>query len=120
MKYQDIKNALMLIESPVEKLEMVMDLGKSLEPVPNGATCNEILGCASFVQICEQDGRFYGVADSAMVRGIVAIILSLVDGKTVDEIKKLDLLGEFNSLNLNFGASRLNGIQSMISFFKNL
>lgn len=120
MKYQDIKNALMMIESPVEKLEMVMDLGKSLEPVPNGAICNEILGCASFVQICEQDGHFYGVADSAMVRGIVAIILSLVDGKTVDEIKKLDLLGEFNSLNLNFGASRLNGIQSMISFFKNL
>lgn len=120
MKYQDIKNALMMIENPVEKLEMVMDLGKSLETVPSNAKCNEILGCASFVQICEQDGRFYGVADSAMVRGIVAIILSMVDGKTVDEIKKIDLLGEFNSLNLNFGAARLNGIQSMISFFRNL
>lgn len=120
MKYQDIKNALMMIENPVEKLEMVMDLGKSLKTVPSNAKCNEILGCASFVQICEQDGRFYGVADSAMVRGIVAIILSMVDGKTVDEIKKIDLLGEFNSLNLNFGAARLNGIQSMISFFRNL
>lgn len=120
MKYQDIKNALMMIENPVEKLEMVMDLGKSLETVPSNAKCNEILGCASFVQICEQGGRFYGVADSAMVRGIVAIILSMVDGKTVDEIKKIDLLGEFNSLNLNFGAARLNGIQSMISFFRNL
>ena len=120
MKYNDIKKALSLIESPVEKLELVMDLGKSLEPVPDDAKCNEIFGCASFVQICEKDGRFYGVADSAMVRGIVAIILALVNGKSIKDIKQMDLLGEFNSLNLNFGAGRLNGIQSMISFFKNL
>jgi sulfur transfer protein SufE len=72
------------------------------------------------VQICEKDGRFYGRADSMMVRGIVAIILAMIEEKTVKEIKKVDLLGEFNSLNLNFGAGRLNGIQSMISFFKNL
>ena len=62
----------------------------------------------------------YGRADSLMVRGIVAVILSLVDGKSVDEIKKMDLETEINSLKLNFGAARLNGIQSMISFFKNL
>ena len=120
MKYADIKNAMMLIESPVEKLEFVMDLGKSLAPVPEDAKCTEIFGCSSFVQICEKDGRFYGRADSMMVRGIVAIILSLVDGKTISEIKQIDLYAEFNSLDLNFGAGRLNGIQSMISFFKNL
>ena len=120
MKYNDIKNALLLIDNPVEKLEMVMDFGKSLESIPNDAKCTEIFGCASFVQICEKEGRFYGRADSMMVRGIVAIILAMVDGKTVDDIKKMDLAGEFNSLNLYFGAGRLNGILSMISFFKNL
>ena len=120
MNYNEIKNALNLIENPVEKLELVMDLGKRLSDVPAGAKCTEILGCSSFVQICEKDGRFYGVADSFMVRGIVAIMLALVDGKSVNEIKKMDLLGEFNSLNLNFGASRLNGIESMVNFFKNL
>ena len=55
-----------------------------------------------------------------MVRGIVAIILSMVNGKSVQEIKEMDLSGQFASLDLNFGAGRLNGIQSMISFFKNL
>jgi len=120
MKYSDIKNALSLITDPVDKLEFVMDLGKSLESVPEDAKCNEIFGCASFVQICEKDRRFYGHADSMMVRGIVAIILSMVDGKAHEQIKQMDLFSEFNSLNLNFGASRLNGIQSMISFFKNL
>lgn len=120
MKYIDIKKSIALISDPVEKLEMVIELGKSLEPVPKDAKCNEIFGCASFVQICEKDGSFYGQADSLMVRGIVAIILAMVKGKSTDEIKKIDLLGEFNSLNLNFGAGRLNGIQSMVSFFKNL
>ena len=120
MNYDEIKNALSLAGDDVEKLEMVMDFGKNLAPVPENSKCSEILGCASFVEICEKDGRFYGVADSAMVRGIVAIILSMIDGKTTDEIKKMDLLSEFNSLNLHFGASRLNGVQSMISFFHNL
>ena len=120
MTYLEIKNALSLVESDADKLEMVMDFGKNLEPVPDDAKCSEILGCTSFVKICEKNGRFYGFADSIMVRGIVAIILAMVDGKSIAEIKNMDLLSEFNSLNLNFGASRLNGIQSMISFFKNL
>ena len=120
MTFEDIKKSLSLIENPVDKLEMVMDFGRNLEPVPDDANCSEILGCSSFVKICRQGNKFYGVADSAMVRGIVAIILSMVDGKDITEIKKMDLLAEFNSLGLNFGSSRLNGIQSMISFFHNL
>ncbi len=120
MTYEEIKKNLSRIEDPVEKLEMVMDFGKNLLSVPESAVCTEIHGCASFVKICQFENQFYGVADSAMVRGIVAIILSMVDGKSIDEIKKIDFDGEFKELNLNFGASRLNGIQSMISFFKNL
>ena len=120
MNYSEIKNALLLIHNPIDKLEMVMELGNNLTKVPDSAVCTEILGCASFVQICKCGDKFYGRADSAMVRGIVAIILAMVDGKSVEEIKKMDLVGEFNSLKLNFGSGRLNGIQSMISFFKNL
>ena len=120
MNYEKIKQSLSLIQNPIDKLEMVIDLGKNLTKVPNSAVCTEIMGCASFVQICQYGGRFYGSADSLMVRGIVAIVLAMVDGKSIPEIKKMDIEAEFNSLKLNFGAARLNGIQSMISFFKNL
>ena len=120
MTYDEMKYVLSLTENPVEKLEMVMDFGKTLTNVPDGAECSEILGCASFVKICRYNGKFYGAADSAMVRGIVAIVLAMVDGKSEMEIKKFDFDAEFKELNLNFGAGRLNGIQSMISFFKNL
>lgn len=120
MTFQEIQNAFNLCEDDVSKLEMVMDIGKTLQEIPENADCSEILGCTSFVKICRHENKFYGYADSGMVRGIVAIILAMVDGKTVEEIKKLDLASDFAKLRLNFGASRLNGIQSMINFFKNL
>ena len=109
-----------MVDDPAIRLEMVMDFGKNLSPVPDGAICTEILGCASFVQICRLGNRFYGVADSAIVRGIVAVLLSMVDGMSVQNIKNLNIEEEFNSLNLNLGAARLNGVGSMIRFFKNL
>ena len=120
MTYDDIKNVLAMVDEPAIRLEMLMDFGRSLEPVPDGADCTEILGCTSFVQICRFGNRFYGVADSAIVRGIVAIFIAMVDGKTPDEIKKMDLEGEFASLKLNLGAGRLNGVNSMIRFLQNL
>lgn len=120
MTYVDIKNILLSIVDPVEKLEMVMDLGRNLEPVPDGATCNEIVGCASRVEICQLGGRFYGGADSALVRGIVAILIAMTQGKSIDEIKQMDILSEFSSLNINLGAGRLNGLESMVRFFYNL
>ena len=120
MTYTEIKKTLSLIQNPIDKLDMVMELGNNLTNIPKSAVCTEIFGCASFVQICQDGNHFYGAADSAMVRGIVAIILAMVDGKSIEEIKKIDLKSEFDSLHLNFGAGRLNGIQSIISFFKNL
>lgn len=120
MKYNEIKNMLNLIESPVEKLEFVMDLGRTLKPVPQGAKCQEIYGCASFVEICHADSMFFARADSAMVRGVVAILLAMVNGKSTDEIRKMDIGKEFSELNLNLGAGRMNGVNSMIRFLQNL
>lgn len=120
MEYLEIKNILTQITDPVEKLEYVMYLGKQLKKVPNDSVCTEISGCASFVQICRNGNNFYGVADSAMVSGIVAIIISMVDGKTPGEIKKIDMKSEFSELDINLGPSRINGVNSILGFLENL
>ena len=120
MTYTEIENILSKIDDPVARLEMVMDFGAHLAPVPNDAVCSEITGCTSHVEICRVGNHFYGTADSAIVRGIVAIIIAMVDGKTSSEIKKMDLQKMFLSLNLNLGAGRLNGVNSMILFLHNL
>ena len=120
MTYEEIKKTLSVIENPVEKLELVMDIGAHIDPVPDGAICSEIAGCASRVEICRKENRFFGTADSAIVRGIVAIIISMVDGKTPNEIKKMDLFKMFLDLDINLGAGRLSGVNSMIRFLQNL
>ena len=120
MTFEQIKHLLDMANDPVARLEMVMDIGRDLSTVPEGAKCSEITGCASFVQICRVGNNFYGVADSAIVRGIVAILISMVDGKSPAQIKKMDLEKMFFDLKINVGAARLNGVNSMIRFFKNL
>jgi len=120
MTYAEIKNALSMLDNPVMRLDLVMDIGARMDAVPENATCNEISGCASVAMICHKDGRFYGRADSALVQGILGILLAMIDGKTIAEIKKMDIAGEFASLKLNLGAGRLNGVNSMIRFLQNL
>lgn len=114
MNYNEIKKILNAIDDPVLKLETVMDMGRALQEVPTGAGCDEIKGCASMVEICRAGGRLYGRADSALVRGIVAIIISMANGGVQN------LATEFESLGLNLGAGRLNGVNSMISYINNL
>jgi sulfur transfer protein SufE len=120
MNYADMKNLLNSVSDPMMKLELVMDFGKKLSPVPQNATCTEIVGCTSFVEICRDGNRFYGRADSSIVAGIVAIFIAMVDGKKDAEIKNMNLAQEFRELNLQLGAGRLNGVNSMIRFFQNL
>ncbi len=120
MTYIDMKNILAATDDPVMRLECVMDFGAHLAPVPAGAVCSEIDGCASRVEICRAGNNFFAVADSAIVRGIAAILVAMVDGRTPDEIRAMDLAGEFASLNLNLGAGRLGGVNSMIRFLQNL
>ena len=120
MTFDEIKQNLMMLDNPVDRLEMVMDLGNSAAPVPDDAVCTEIQGCASRVEICVLKNRFYAVADSALVRGIVAILIAMVDGKSPQEIKQMDIAGEFSALDINLGAGRLNGLNSMIRFLQNL
>lgn len=120
MQYADMKKLLLMLDSPVDKLEMVMDFGAQLLPVPDDARCCVMRGCASHVEICRRGNEFYAVADSALVRGIAAIIISMVQGQTADDIKKIDLNTEFASLDINLGTARLGGVNSMISFLQNL
>ena len=120
MNFEQIKKLLEMIDDPVARLEAVMDIGKGLAQVPDTAECHEIFGCTAFVQICRRGNNFSGRADSAIVRGIVAIILSMVDGHSPDEIRQMDLEKMFADLEINIGAARLNGVASMIKFLKNL
>ena len=120
MTYDEMKRALDMTDDAALKLEMLMDFGAHMDAVPAAAVCTEIAGCSSRAAICRDGNRFYGDADSAIVRGVVALLTAMVDGHTAEEIKNMDLAAEFESLGLQLGAGRLNGVNSMIRFLHNL
>ena len=60
MKYDEMKNILNSVDAPVDKLEMLMDFGNYLEPVPGDAICHEIKGCSSRVEICRRGDKLWG------------------------------------------------------------
>ena len=113
MSYDEIKSLLLSISDPVMKLETLMDIGGDLPPLPKGAAGVEIKGCASRVEIYRgPDGKFYGSADSAIVRGIVRVLLAMKEANAPFD--------EFPKLGLNLGAARLVGIASMIEYLRKL
>ncbi|MDR3208530.1 MAG: SufE family protein [Rickettsiales bacterium] len=113
MNYGEMKSLLLGTSDPVLRLELLMDIGRGLPPLPDGVSGAEIKGCASRVEIWRGgDGKFYGSADSLLVRGMVAVLLAMKE-ENVD-------FGEFSKLGLNLGAARLNGAGAMIAYLRNL
>ena len=113
MTYDEIKSLLKSIDNPAMKLEMLMDIGKDLAPIPPGHVGVEIKGCASRVEIWRApDGKFYGAADSAIVKGIVRVLLAMKEADAP--------FGEFRNLGLALGSARLTGAASMIEYLEKL
>ena len=66
----------------------------------------------------EQENRHYfnATSDAHIVRGLEAVLLTLINGKTSDEILKTDIDGIFKQLGLseNLSPTRRNGFYAMV------
>lgn len=120
MKYNEIKQNLEFLDSPIEKLDFVMELGDSLEIPDTDINCYDISGCSSNVRICINKNNVYAKSDSKLIAGVLVILLSIIEEYKDNKKYKQILRNEFLSLNLEFGIGRVNGINSIISFLENL
>jgi cysteine desulfuration protein SufE len=106
-----------------QRYRHVIDLGRDLpvlEPA-NYTEANKVRGCASQVWlIARQDeaGRlwFVGDSDAHIVRGLIAILLSLYGGRAPPDILAFDARAAFNGLGLSgaLSAQRANGLFAMV------
>ena len=105
-----------------DKYRYVIELGEQMSTLPE-SECNEtnkVVGCQSQVWIKgeKKEDKFYFLAnsDAVIVRGLEAILLTLVNGKTRDEICALNLPEIFKKLGLeeNLSPTRRNGFTAMI------
>lgn len=130
--FEEIAENFEFLEDWEERYRYVIELGKDMPALPenqrNAAT--KVDGCASQVWIAPslEDGpdgqilHFQGDSDAHIVRGLIAILHSLLSGRSTGEILSEDAEGAMARLGLDQAISkqRSNGLKSMIARLKAL
>ncbi len=116
-----------LLDDWEDRYRYLIELGRTLEPLPEAAhnETNRVRGCASQVWLethVRHDARgrpilfFLGDSDAHIVRGLVALALSIFSGKPAETIATTDALAIFDRLGLgaHLTPQRSNGLRSMV------
>jgi cysteine desulfuration protein SufE len=122
---QELIDDFSLFETWEEKYEYLIDLGKKLAPLDPAFKKEDykIKGCQSSVWIHSytQDGLVYfdGDSDAIIVRGLVGLMITVLNGQPPNEIVEAPL--EFiNTIGLSshLAQTRSNGLRAMIKQMK--
>lgn len=110
-----------------DRYRYVIELGRELAPIREDerTDANKVRGCASQVWLVadrtdDSSGaatlRFRGDSDAHIVRGLIAILLAIMNDKSPSEILATDVHGELRALGLedHLTPQRSNGLKSMI------
>jgi cysteine desulfuration protein SufE len=119
----DIRADFDLLESWEDRYRYVMELGRALPAYPEALRddLHKVRGCASQVWLASRvDGdrmHFSGDSDSHLVRGLVAVLLAGVNGRTPREVLAFDAHGVLATLGLaeHLTPQRSNGFASMVA-----
>ncbi len=122
---QSISEEFEIFDTWMEKYEYIIDLGKKLENFPSDQMIdeNKVHGCQSSVWFVTsvEDGLFRckATSDSAIVSGLIALLLRIYDNQKPSEIietepKFISMIG----LNEHLSPTRNNGLNLMITRIK--
>ncbi|EWY38868.1 cysteine desufuration protein SufE [Skermanella stibiiresistens SB22] len=110
-----------------DRYRYVIDLGRDLEPLDDRYHTDafKVEGCMSqvwLVPLPAEDGRlrFAADSDSAIVKGLAAILLTAYSDHTPEEILNTDLEAIFTRIGLDqhLSPNRRNGFFSMVETIK--
>ncbi|HTV68198.1 MAG TPA: SufE family protein [Rhizobiaceae bacterium] len=118
-----------LLDDWEDRYRYVIELGQDLGPFPDSQKTDQykVQGCVSQVWLVTKraDGSdpvlsFTGDSDAHIVRGLVAIMLTLFSGKHASEIVKIDAEAVMKKLGLDehLTPQRSNGLRSMVRRIK--
>jgi cysteine desulfuration protein SufE len=127
MTIDEIRDNFALLEEWDDRYRYVIELGRMLEPMPEAehSAANKVQGCVSQVWLSRRLDRaagrapvlkYRGDSDAHIVRGLIAILLTLYSGRTPQEILATDapaLLDEFG-FREHLTPQRSNGLRAMV------
>ncbi|MDA5194555.1 SufE family protein [Alphaproteobacteria bacterium LMG 31809] len=124
MAIDDILENFELFDDWEDRYRFVIDLGRELTPFPEAERTedNRVRGCTSRVWLTSRlEGSprhlfLEGDSDAHIVKGLVAILLSIYSGKTPVEVLQIDARAILAKLGLEAHLSpmRTNGLFSMV------
>ena len=124
--FEEIAETFEFLDDWEDRYRHVIELGKAMPALDPAfqVAATKVDGCASQVWLVpriEGEGRsaiftFQGDSDAMIVKGLIAILHALYAGLTLDEVQKVDALGEMARLGLNdhLSSQRSNGLRAMI------
>ena len=123
----EIRDNFALLDEWDDRYRYVIELGRTLDPMPEAehSAANKVQGCASQVWLSKQldrgDGngpvlKYLGDSDAHIVRGLIAILLTLYSGHTPKEILAADATAVFDEFGFreHLTPQRSNGLRSMV------
>ncbi len=127
MSIDAIRSDFALLDDWEDRYRYVIELGRTLPalPEPLRTEANKVRGCASQVWLASKTHAASGKAtvvalqgdsDAHIVRGLIAILFALYQGRTADEILRTDARAVFAELGLgeHLTQQRSNGFFSMV------
>jgi cysteine desulfuration protein SufE len=127
MTIDEIRDNFELLDDWDDRYRYVIELGRTLEPMPEHehSAENKVQGCASQVWLSRridrnQAGepllRYVGDSDAHIVRGLIAILLTLYSGRTPREVLATDAIAVFNEFGFreHLTPQRSNGLRAMV------
>ena len=126
MTIDDIRDNFALLDDWDDRYRYVIELGRTLTPMPEDehSAANKVQGCASQVWLSKQVARagdeailtYRGDSDAHIVRGLIAILLTLYSGRTPQQILTTDAAAVFDEFGFrdHLTPQRSNGLRSMI------
>ncbi len=127
MTIDQIRDNFALLEEWDDRYRYVIELGRTLVPMPDAehSAANKVQGCASQVWLArkierneadEPRLRYLGDSDAHIVRGLIAILLTLYSGHSPREILQTDAIAVFDEFGFreHLTPQRSNGLRAMV------
>ncbi|MEQ8291740.1 MAG: SufE family protein [Roseovarius sp.] len=126
--FEEIVEDFEFLEDWEDRYRYVIDRGKAMEPLDDAlkVPATKVDGCASQVwlhpRIENGTFSFEGESDAMIVRGLIAVLKALYNGRPVAEVPKVDAHGELARLGLNdhLSSQRSNGLRAMVERIRNV
>jgi cysteine desulfuration protein SufE len=121
--FEDVEAEFEAFDDWEDRYRLIIQLGQALPPMDAAlkTDANKVRGCASQVWLHPTlaDGTLHFAADSdaAIVKGLVALVLMLADGRAPAEIDGVAIKARLDGLGLakHLSSNRTQGLASMIA-----